>query len=329
MTVTINKGSTGNLSFTANFVETIIVTIGVSKPEGSQATYKFAEYATTNDAMSNTGAIQTLENKTGTMEIAKGHVLGITATVTPESGNKYELLWIYKGSTLLTDMPVEAMDTKAANGRLTLSENTTIRLEFFSAYRVQLEQTTAESDKTTTVGWTVTVDTTNSIQKEENKDYIIRDNTTWTAKVDTTGLNSSTDIVMGVSYRLASDPETEHIVGSGDQNVQYNSQDNTYTIDKAQVISIRPIVKTPVAIEIKDNTVTMISVTDGITKGGLGETQVYADTWIITFGSAQPSSAEEAAQQAFGKSTTTWTNGKYTFTVTYANNQFKLKITLT
>ena len=73
----------------------------------------------------------------------------------------------------------------------------------------------------------------------------------------------------------------------------------------------------------------MISVTDGITKGGLGETQVYADTWIITFGSEQPSSAEEAAQQAFGKSTTTWTNGKYTFTVTYANNQFKLKITLT
>ena len=219
---------------------------------------------------------------------------------------------------MLTQTPVKKLEASSANGRFVITASVTIELEYFTALKVALNPTTTtKGDKAVSF-----IDVTYKKQdglKESDTQYVIREGVTWTARIDQTNLNTDTDALMGITYTL-SNGTTQATTTSGDSNIVYDEANNCYIVS-ADVISMVPVVKTPLGIEVKSEDVTMISVADKIVKGGVGTIQLYAGEWTLVFGSSdKPSSASEAALKAFGKDSTSWTisQGSVTYTITVA-----------
>lgn len=350
-TVTIPANSYGNFAIKANYEQVISVTLQIIKPESSKASYSFAEYKTSNDAINKTNVITsftmdgaTTSTSNGITTITKQIVVGkdyylaiVSAEATAAVGNKYELLCVYNNEQLLTEMPVKTISGANASGRYKITASTTIKLEFFSAVKVDLEATATETDSTKLVGWTnVTVKTKDGKEEIENAQYIIREGATWTAKIDSTHLGAE-DALMGIKYVLA-DGTTGTITTTGDDNIKYDSANGTYTIS-ADVVTLTPIVKTPIELEVVSSNVTLTETKDKIVKNN-GTIKVYAGTWELTFsGEDTPASASDVAKTVFGVTNVTvdsttkaasWTssNGKWKFTVSKNSTDGKYYLTI-
>ena len=350
-TVTIPANSYGNFAIKANYEQVISVTLQIIKPESSKASYSFAEYKTSNDAINNTNVITsftmdgaTTSTSNGITTITKQIIVGkdyylaiVSAEATAAVGNKYELLCVYNNEQLLTEMPVKTISGANASGRYKITASTTIKLEFFSAVKVDLEATATETDSTKLVGWTnVTVNTKDGKEEIENSQYIIREGATWTAKIDSTHLGAE-DALMGIKYVLA-DGTTGTITTTGDDNIKYDSANGTYTIS-ADVVTLTPIVKTPIELEVVSSNVTLTETKDKIVKNN-GTIKVYAGTWELTFsGEDTPASASDVAKTVFGVTNVTvdsttkavsWTssNGKWKFTVSKNSTDGKYYLTI-
>ncbi len=350
-TVTIPANSYGNFAIKANYEQVISVTLQIIKPESSKASYSFAEYKTSNDAINKTNVITsftmdgaTTSTSNGITTITKQIVVGkdyylaiVSAEATAAVGNKYELLCVYNNEQLLTEMPVKTISGANASGRYKITASTTIKLEFFSAVKVDLEATATETDSTKLVGWTnVTVKTKDGKEEIENSQYIIREGATWTAKIDSTHLGAE-DALMGIKYVLA-DGTTGTITTTGDDNIKYDSANGTYTIS-ADVVTLTPIVKTPIELEVVSSNVTLTETKDKIVKNN-GTIKVYAGTWELTFsGEDTPASASDVAKTVFGVTNVTvdsttkaasWTssNGKWKFTVSKNSTDGKYYLTI-
>ena len=170
--------------------------------------------------------------------------------------------------------------------------------------------------------------------KETETQYLIREGATWKVGIDKTNLNSDIDALMGITYKLLDEDEERGTTTSGDSNIVYDKTNDCYIIS-SNVVYMKPVVRTPLAIEVISKDVTMTSVEDKIVKGGVGTIYLYAGEWTLVFGSSdKPSSASEAALKAFGKGSSSWTisqdnNISYTVTIelTATVGEFKMKIT--
>lgn len=332
---------TADTTITAKFEETVVVTINIIKPAGSKATYSFKEYATAADVISGTNAKQTFDVSTsGTditkqITIGKGYYLGIVADVTEadSSTNSYELLCMYIDNNLTTNMPVSSIKG-SDNGCVEITSSTTVKLEFFTAYKTVLNPGSSVDGGNKAFWEEVT--TTGPDVKEEDNGYVIRKDTTWTVKLNDDSLDKSTDMVIGIEYKVVGETTSRVTSTAGDTVVKYDNNEKTYTIT-SNVESLTPIVKTPVSLTVNEG-ITLKSDIGIVQAGNGGALYLYEGVWTLTFASEnKPTSAANAASIAFNSSAASWTitttNSQGTVIATYncvvseSNSNYILTIT--
>ena len=365
--VTVNKGSYGHIVFTANFMEVYEVVFTVSFPASVADRYvKFAEFGSELDASNpdakplnefvygisvegaNELTIDTRSTVNGittitfnSVDVGKDSYVATTAYTSLSTGNKLELINFYYKTAdtwASNSQPVKALNYGSTTGRKQISGSMGVKVEFFTAYLFEFA-----SDSKVKLS-DVTFDKNDAFMETLNEKYYIREGASWSFKFDKSNLKLDWEALVGVRYNVIDLKSKENLTGVINTGNDYFAYDESgvYTVTGlGQVLSLEEIIKTPLNLEILDNTsfgqISLIS-QDGVVKRGVEGTtiKVYDGSWTLSFlGNKKPETIEDVAK-LFGKTTTTWqeTVGSvdsgviYNFTLVDNNGAFQLKIEL-